>query len=236
MPYLASISRLGEMTSCGRSICCSTFRSAIPGIPWMALLISLPRVNMRFRSSPNSLMAMFAFVPDSMASIRWLIGWPISTFAPTMVPSFSRTSATSSLRERSFNSNGASISETFTPRACSSSSARPVLRATVCISGMESSSSSARCPILSLSSREMPGSEEILMVNEPSLKGGRNERPRVKKQPSATTNSPIVPPSTPFLCPNTKVSAEPYHCFILRATAESLFSLFCFFVFSFPNR
>ena len=30
------------------------------------------------------------------------------------------------------------------------------------------------------------------MVNEPSLKGGRNERPRVKKQPSATTNSPIA--------------------------------------------
>ena len=87
----------------------------------------------------------------------------------------------------------------------------PFLRATVCISGMESSSSSARCPILSLSSREIPGSEEILMVNEPSLKGGRNERPRVKKQPSATTNSPIIPPSTPFLCPNTKVSAEPYH-------------------------
>ena len=154
---------------------------------------------MRFKSSPNSLIAILAFVPDSMASIRWLIGWPISTLAPTIVPSFSRTSATSSLRERSFSSNGASISDTFTPKACSSSSARPVLRATVCISGMESSSSSARCPILSLSSSEMPGRDDMLIVNEPSLNGGRNERPNVKKQASATANRPMVPPNTLFL-------------------------------------
>ena len=32
MPYLASTSRLGAMISCGRSICCSTFRSAMPGM------------------------------------------------------------------------------------------------------------------------------------------------------------------------------------------------------------
>ena len=202
----------------------------------MVFFISLPNENMRFRSSPNSLMAMLAFVPDSMASMRWLMGWPISTLAPTIVPSFSRTSATSSLRERPFSSNGASISDTFTPKACSSSSARPVLRATVCISGMESSSSSARCPILSLSSSEMPGREDMLMVNEPSLKGGRKERPSVKKQTSATANRPTVPPSTLFLCPSTKVSAVPYHAFILRATGESPVARFSSLIFSFPSR
>ena len=195
MPYLASISRFGVIFSCGRSICCSTFRSAIPGMPSMALLISLPKENILFRSSPNSLIAMLAFVPDSMASMRWLMGWPISILAPVMVPSFSRTSATSSLRERSFSSNGASISEVFTPKACSSSSARPVFRATVCISGILSRSISARCPILSLSSREIPGSEEMLMVNEPSLNGGRKERPNVKKHPKAMMNSAMVLPN-----------------------------------------
>ena len=178
---------------------------------------------------------MFAFVPDNMASIRWLIGWPISILAPIIVPSFSRTSANISLRERSFNSNGASISETFTPSACSSSSARPVLRATVCISGMVSSNSSARCPILSLSSKEIPGSEEILIVNDPSLNGGRKERPSVKKQISATTNKPMVPPNTLFLCPSTKVSAVEYHSFILRAITESPFEFFSL-IFSFPNK
>ena len=195
IPYLASISRFGVIFSCGRSICCSTFRSAIPGIPSIAPFISLPKENILFKSSPKSLIAILAFVPDSIASIRWLIGWPISIFAPVIVPSFSRTSAMSSLRERSFSSNGASISEVFTPRACSSSSARPVLRATVCISGIVNSNISARCPILLLSSREIPGSEDILMVNEPSLKGGKKERPNVKKHPKATINRAMVLPN-----------------------------------------
>ena len=163
--------------------------------------------NILFRSSPNSLMAIFAFVPDNMASIRWLIGCPISMFAPVIVPSFSRTSATSSLRERSPSSNGASISDTFTPNACSSSSARPVLRATVCISGMVNSNSSARCPILLLSSSEIPGRELILIVNEPSLKEGRKLRPSVKNTPSATMKRAIVPPSVTRLCASTQDSA-----------------------------
>lgn len=58
--------------------------------------------------------------------------------------------------------------------------ARPVLRATVCISGIDISNSSARCPILSDSAKEIPGNELILMVNEPSLKDGRKLRPNVK--------------------------------------------------------
>ena len=141
-------------------------------------------------------MAMLALVPESIASMRWLIGWPISIFAPVMVDNLARTSATSSWRERSFNSNGASISLTLTPNACSSSSARPVLRATVCISGIDISNSSARCPILSDSAKEIPGNELILMVNEPSLKDGRKLRPNAKNITNATANSPPVKPNT----------------------------------------
>ena len=173
----------------------------------IAPLIWLPSENILFRSSPNNLIAIFAFVPDSIASIRWLIGCPISMFAPVIVPNFSRTSATSSLRERSFNSNGASISETLTPNACSSNSARPVFRATVCISGIVINNSSARCPILLLSSSEIPGRELILIVNDPSLNEGRKLRPSVKNTPRATTKSPIVLPRVTRLCASTQVSA-----------------------------
>ena len=225
MPYLASISRLGVIFNCGRSICCSTFRSAMPGMLPIAPFIWLPRENILFRSSPNSLMAILALVPLSIASIRWLMGCPISIFAPVMVPNFSSTSAISSVRERSFSSNGASISDTFTPKACSSSSARPVLRATVCISGMDSRSSSARCPILSLSSSEIPGNELMLIVNDPSLNGGRNERPKVKKNPRAMMNSPMVLPKVTRLWDNTQVSAFLYPPFIQRATRASFGSL-----------
>ena len=162
----------------------------------MAPLISLPRVNMRFRSSPNSLMAMFAFLYRIAWRLYWWleIGWPISTFVPTMVPSFSRISLHTSCCARAvFNHNGASIQrrlpQSVFVQLCTSRFTGHGLY----FWGMESSSSSARCPIFVAFFQEMPGSEEILMVNEPSLKGGRNERPRVKKQPSATTNSPIVP-------------------------------------------
>ena len=200
MPYFASISRFGMILISGLSICCSTFRSAMPSTPLIRSLISFPSRNILFRSSPNSLMAIPACVPLSMASIRWLIGWPISMLAPEMVESFSRTSASSSAWERSFSSNGASISDTFTPSACSSSSARPVLRATVCISGMESRSSSAWRPILSDSSSEIPGRELTFIVNDPSLNAGRKLCPRVKNSPRATQNSANVAPTTLFLC------------------------------------
>ena len=101
---------------------------------------------------------------------------------------------------------------------------------------MVRSNSSARWPILSLSSNEMPGRDDMLIVKEPSLNGGRKERPSVKKQASAITNRPIVPPNTLFLCPNTKVSAAPYHSFILRATGESPVERFSSFIFSLPSR
>ena len=103
--------------------------------------------------------------------------------------------------------NGASISETLTPNACSSNSARPVFRATVCISGIVINNSSARCPILLLSSSEIPGRELILIVNDPSLNEGRKLRPSVKNTPRATTKSPIVLPRVTRLCASTQVSA-----------------------------
>ncbi len=189
---------------------------------------------MRFRSSPNSLMAMFAFVPDSMASIRWLIGWPISTFAPTMVPSFRgllpRAAARAVFQLKRCLDLRDVYSQSVFVQLCTSRFTGHGL-----YFGMESSSSSARCPILSLSSREMPGSEEILMVNEPSLKGGRNERPRVKKQPSATTNSPIVPPSTPSYAPIRK-SVQNHTIASSCVLRQNRCFVVLFFVFSFPNR
>lgn len=229
MPYRASISRLGCIFSCGRSICCSTFRSAMPGMSPVISLICLPSENIRFRSSPNSLMAMLALVPESMASMRWLMGCPISMFAPVMPPSFSRTSAINSWRERSFNSKGASSSDTFTPKACSSSSARPVFRATVCISGICNNNSSALRPMRSLSSSETPGSVLRLIVNEPSLKEGRKLCPSVKKHPSAMRNKATVLPSVTRLCFSTHTSDVLYTPFSRLATNDSFISpLVCF--------
>ena len=65
---------------------------------------------------------------------------------------------------------------------------------------MESNSSSACRPILSDSSKEMPGRELIFMVNEPSLNGGKKLRPNVRKLPKAATKSVSVVPNTIFLC------------------------------------
>ena len=46
----------------------------------------------------------------------------------------------------------------------------------------------------SLSVSDTPGSVLTLMVNEPSLKGGRNERPKLKKRQNVTTtNAPVIP-------------------------------------------
>ena len=74
IPYLRSMSLRGTIFSSGRSICCSTFRSAMPSTDAIDSFISLPMRNMRLRSSPKSFMAMFACVPLSIASMRWLMG------------------------------------------------------------------------------------------------------------------------------------------------------------------
>ena len=156
------------MVSSGRSTCCSMLTSATPSTVFMAAWICLPVRNMVFRSSPNSFTAIWACVPESMASMRCDIGCPISMFAPGMVDSFSLTSLATAPRVRPLSSiYGASISETLEPSACSSSSARPVLRATVLTSGTSRMSSSARRPMRSLSSRDMPGNALTLIVNDP---------------------------------------------------------------------
>ena len=150
---------------------------------------------------------MFARVPESMASIRCDIGWPISTLTPGSVFSLALTSATTSFLERLPSSNGASISETLTPSACSSSSARPVFRATVFISGTVRRSSSALRPTLSDSSSDTPGRVLTLIVNEPSLNAGRKLLPRLKKIPNATANRARTAPKVVFLWEITHSSA-----------------------------
>jgi Cu(I)/Ag(I) efflux system membrane protein CusA/SilA len=64
-----------------------------------------------------------------------------------------------------------------------------------------------------------------LMVNEPSLKGGRNERPKPKKATSATTKSATVPPSTTLLWRGVQPKRRVYPLFIKRVTIGSSFSI-----------
>ena len=177
MPNRASSSRLGTMFSSGRSTCCSTLISAMPSTSAMADLICRPMVYILFRSVPNTLMAMLDWVPESMASMRCEMGPPISRFTPGSTASFSRISATSWRLLLFFSTKGHSNSEQLTPKACSSSSARPVFRPTVRISGMLIRICSAWRPSRLDSSREMPGTELMAMVKEPSLKAGRKLRP-----------------------------------------------------------
>ena len=149
------------------------------------------------------------------------MGWPISILAPGISESFSRISRTISPRVRSLSVYGASISETLTPNECSSNSARPVLRAVVRTSGTDSINFSASAPILSLSSSDIPGRVEILMVIEPSLKDGRKLRPRVKNNAIAATNRTPTPVSTARECLRHHSRAAVYPVRILRVTYGS---------------
>ena len=111
-----------------------------------------------------------------------------------------RISAITSSFERSERTKGASISELFTPRACSSSSARPVFLATVFISGIWRRIFSTLPPILSDSSRDIPGIVLTFIVNDPSLNGGKKLLPRLKKTTKArTSNAPVMEITTLFL-------------------------------------
>ena len=144
-------------------------------------------------------MAILARVPDSIASMRCVIGAPTSTFTPGTFFILSRISASTSSFERLSKTNGASTSETFTPNACSSNSARPVLRPTVWISGIVSNASSTIRPTLSDSSNEIPGNVLTLTVNDPSLKGGKKLRPSVENITIAPTIATPVIDNTTFL-------------------------------------
>lgn len=161
-------------------------------------------------------MAIFALVPDNMASIRWVMGAPISMFTPEIILIFSRISARTSSFERLPSIKGASISDVFTPKACSSNSARPVLRPTVCISGTERRIFSAIRPILSDSSSDTPGKVLMLTVNEPSLKGGRKLRPKEESIITARTKTTLIPPNTIFLCKSVHSKALSYPFFNFR--------------------
>ena len=154
-------------------------------------------------------MAILALDPDNIALIRCVIGAPISIFTPGITFIFSRISVRTSSFERLSSINGASISEVFTPKACSSSSARPVFRPTVCTSGTERSISSAIRPILSDSSREIPGKVLMLTVNEPSLKGGRKLRPKEAIITNETIKMTPIAPKTTFLWHNVHRKAIP---------------------------
>ena len=193
----------------------------MPSMLLMADLICVPILYSLFKSFPKSLMAILAFVPESIASIRWDIGCPISMFTPLRIPNCWRTSARNSSLLRLSRIKGASISETLTPKACSSSSARPVLRATVCISGISISISSVIRPILSDSSREMPGIVLTLMVSEPSLNGGRKLRPSPNMITRAKISKPPVIPIISFLCDNAVINAFLYPFFRMRETKGS---------------
>jgi hypothetical protein len=61
---------------CGASTCFSISRSAMPGIPWPALLQRIGLGAQVSRSSPKILIAICARTPDSMWSMRCEIGWP----------------------------------------------------------------------------------------------------------------------------------------------------------------
>ena len=59
------------------------------------------------------------------------------------------------------------------------------------------------------SSSEMPGRVLTLMVNEPSLKGGKKLRPKVANKPTATTSATPVVPNTHPLWRRAKANARP---------------------------
>ncbi len=88
-----------------------------------------------------------------------------------------------------------SSSLTWTPSACSSSSARPVRRPTDFTSGTSSISRSAMVPTRFDSASETPGIELTRMVKVPSLNGGRNARGNVKAAiaAAAITSTSVTP-------------------------------------------
>ena len=169
-------------------------------------LICRPIANNLLRSLPKTFMAICDCAPESIASMRCEIGWPISTIAPGICPSLERSSRLTSLRLRLVRTYGASISDTLTPNECSSSSARPVLRATVRISGVSIIIRSASLPILSLSSSEIPGRVDTFIVKDPSLKGGKKPRPSVKNKAIAPTKRIATLIRSARLCLRTPVS------------------------------
>ncbi len=138
--------------------------------------------------------------------------------APLTPASFPRTSAMKPSRPRSPNVNGTSTSLLFTLWACSSRSARPVLRVVPCTSGMVSSASSIRAPIVLLWSRLIPGRLTTPTTNEPSLNSGKKLRPSVAMSAMLPMKSTTAPITIDFRMCIMRASAAPYHAFNLRTS------------------
>ena len=66
----------------------------------MACFTPVPSEWSRSRSGPKILMAICACVPESMASMRWEMGWPTSMLVPGSSESRSRSSWATSARVR----------------------------------------------------------------------------------------------------------------------------------------
>ena len=160
-----------------------------------------------FRSPPNSLMAIFAFVPDNMASIRWLIGCPISMFAPVIVPSFSRTSATSCC------ASGRPVQTEPQFRHVHTQCARLIQFGTSRFAGNglylrngQQQLFRALSHFVALFQRDTRQRTDIDCERTFVEKKGKL-RPSVKNTPSATMKRAIVPPSVTRLCASTQDSA-----------------------------
>src|SRR5947207_2666832 len=100
------------------------------------------------------------------------MGCPTSEVMPGICARFWRTSSMTSAWRRFSGRVTTSISLALTPAACSSSSARPVLRVVETTSGVRWRVSSTIRPMRLDSCKEVPGGNDILIFNAPSLKGG----------------------------------------------------------------
>ena len=128
------------------------------------------------RSSPNSLTTIWACTPESMCSRRWAIGWPMETETGSTA-SLARMWAYTSSLVRAERARSTSISELWTPSACSSSSARPVRRPTLLTSGMSRISRSAMAPSR-LELRERDAGVVLKIDQDGAFVERRQERPR----------------------------------------------------------
>ena len=168
----------------------------MPGIRERRLRKSPARLRRVSRSSPYTFSAIWARTPESRWSSRCEMGCP-TLVAAGRVASRVRMSWTTASRLRSDTLRSMSISEECTPSACSSSSARPVLRPTWMTSGTCSASCSASVPMRLDSASDVPGLSNTLTVNVPSLKGGKNERGKngtLAATASTTINAPTSRP------------------------------------------
>ena len=168
--------------------CCSICKSAMPSTPLISFCTSAALALNTFRSSPKIFTAICARMPEVIKSIRCEIGCPILIMTPGIEPSFSRIFATISSLCRSEDLSVTSSSVVFTPSACSSSSARPVLRPVCVTSGISCMRFSARIPRRFDSSKDVPGGNVTLIVKLPSLNSGRNSRPNVGTSINAPKN------------------------------------------------